>query len=363
MPIDKAGYEATDPHATGPEAVAHAFENQVAYCRDNGAPITALVCEALRELLDTDRGGTVMLRVRKWAGPALADALPLRLAGGLHALHLSGEEPNVAPIYEGLDPNNATGLVADAIERHEPYLLRWLDGPPQTNEAGRSSSFAAAFLWLADQGLPTDFELLELGSSAGINLMMRRYRYELGGVEIGPAGSRMQLKPEWRGDPPPARDFDIVGAQGCDVHPVDLTDPEQALRLKAYIWPEFTERFHRMDAAVEAANRFPPEIERMAADAFLSERLECEQAKATTRVVMHSVVWQYIPEPQRARITELVERAGAKADADRPLAWLSLEANRDTHRHELAVRYWPGGEEWRTIAVAHPHGSWIEWRG
>ena len=46
--------------------------------------------------------------------------------------------------------------------------MPWLDGPPQTNEAGRSANFAAAFLWLVDQGLPADFELMEIGSSAGI---------------------------------------------------------------------------------------------------------------------------------------------------------------------------------------------------
>ena len=202
MPINDAKYDAINPGATGPDAVARAFENQVAYCRDNGAPITALVCEALRELLDTERGGAVMRRVRRWAGPALADALPLRVAGGLHALHLAGEEPSLAPIYEGLGPNNGADVIADAIERHEPFMMPWLDGPPQTNEAGRSSAFAAAFLWLVEQGLPGHFDLLEIGSSAGINLMMRRYRYDLGGVKVGPKSSGLYLSPEWRGEPP-----------------------------------------------------------------------------------------------------------------------------------------------------------------
>ena len=49
---DTAQYEVIDPQARGPEAVSRAFENQVAYCRDNGAPITAAVCQALHELID-----------------------------------------------------------------------------------------------------------------------------------------------------------------------------------------------------------------------------------------------------------------------------------------------------------------------
>lgn len=361
MDASSAKYELMDPQSKGPEAVARAFENQVAYCQSNKAEITASVCQALRELIPGDRGGMVMMRARKWAGPPLADALPLRVAGGLHALHLEGETPELAEIYEGHRVSDITDVIADVLERHEAVLMPWLDGPPQTNEAGRSSNYAAALMWLASKGLPSDFALNEIGSSAGINLMMRRYHYDLGGVEAGPSGAKLRLSPEWRGSPPPAEEFDIVGAQGCDIAPVDLTDPAQALRLKAYIWPEFTERFARMDAAVEAANTMPPEVAREQADAFVERMLAEPLADGTTRVLMHSVVWQYVPEYQRDRITAMMEEAGAKATSDAPLAWISVEANRDTHRHETTVRYWPGGEEWTQLAVAHPHGEWIEW--
>ena len=361
MVLDAAKYELIDPLATGPEAVRTAFLNQVAYCRDNGASKTALVCHALAELLDRDRGGVTMERIRRWAGPALADALPLRIAGGLHALHLKGEEPGVAPIYDGLEPADCTERVAAALETHDHVLLSWLDGPPQTNEAGRSWAFAAAMLWLVDQGCPGDFALYELGSSAGINLMMRRYRFELGGVEAGPVTSRMRIAPEWRGDAPPSGRFDIVEATGCDVAPVDLTNPDQALRLRAYIWPELNERFARMDAAVEAANRFPPEIEKSRAGDFVVKVLQREPRPGVTRMIMHSVVWQYIPEEERKAITAAIEEAGAVAKIESPLAWVMLEANRDTHRHELTVRWWPGCADPVHLATAHPHGSWVEW--
>ena len=48
----EAKYEKVDPQAKGFEAVKRAFANQVAYCRDNGAPVTAEICEALLGLLD-----------------------------------------------------------------------------------------------------------------------------------------------------------------------------------------------------------------------------------------------------------------------------------------------------------------------
>src|SRR3546814_5388749 len=58
---------------------------------------------------------------------------------------------------------------------------------------------------------------------------------------------------------------------------------------------------------------------------------------------MHSIVWQYVPADQQARVTAAMEAAGAQATPERPLAWIALEANRTVHHHELAVRYWPGG--------------------
>ncbi|MEL7728786.1 DUF2332 domain-containing protein [Citromicrobium bathyomarinum] len=360
-------YETVDPQAKGFEAVQRAFANQVAYCRDNGAPVTATICQALYDLLETERGGAVMRRVRKWAGPPLADALPLRLAGGLHALHLADEDPSLSAIYLEQRVSNPAELVADAIERHEAFLMPWLDGPPQTNEAGRSWAYAAAMLWLADKGLSAKFALNEIGSSAGINLMLRRYFFDLGGVTAGPKGAQMRLVPEWRGSPPPDTEYEIVAAQGCDVKPVDLTDPAQALRLKAYIWPEFTERFARMDAAIAAADRMPPEITRETADVFVERVLAQPAEPGVTRVIMHSVVWQYVPEAQREKITEAIEKAGAAATEESPIAWISLEANRDTHRHELTVRYWAGneggGKEWQRLGVAHPHGTWVDWEG
>lgn len=324
MALETAQHEPIDPHASGPAAMRTVFLNQVAYCRDNGAPVTALVCQALLELLDGARGGAVMARIREWAGPPLADALPLRAAGGLHALHLRTLEPGLAPIYAGVQPTDAAERVAAALERQEGFLLPWLEGPPQTNEAGRSWGFAAAMLWLVEQGCPEQFALYELGSSAGINLMMDRYRFELGGVSAGPNDAPMRIAPKWRGPPPPGCAFRIVGAQGCDVAPVDLTNSDQALRLRAYIWPELTERFARMDAAVAEAQRSPPRIVRMHAGDFVAEVLGRAAKSGVTRAIMHSVVWQYLPAAERAGITSAIEAAGALATGDG--AWVEWNA-------------------------------------
>lgn len=355
-------YQPVDMAETGPAAIRTAFANQVLYCRANDAPITARVVAAIGTLIDVPRSGFAR-RIADWQGAPLADALPLRAAGGIHALHLSGTADELAPIYADAEDINDATIVAGVIARHEAALLPWLDGPPQTNEAGRSSSFVAAMLWLADQGLPPSFDCLEIGSSAGINLMIDRYHYDLGGVQVGPRPGAMAFTPEWRGDHPPQHAIAFASLKGCDVAPVDLTDPVQALRLKAYIWPEHHIRFARMEAAIAAATEEPPQLIHANAADFVEAELARPQAEGTTRVLMHSIVWQYVPVGQQARITKAIEAAGARATTEKPLAWIALEANRTVHHHELVVRYWPGGGVPVILGRSHAHGAWVEWIG
>lgn len=357
---ERPKYEFVDINVSGEGAVRTAFANQVAYCENNGAPITARIVAAIWAAIDAGLDNALARRIVEWQGPPLADALPLRVAGGIHALHLSGTEPALSPIYRGIGVDDA-GILREVMRAHEAPLMPWLDGPPQTNEAGRSSNFIAAMLWLARQGLPGRFECLEIGSSAGINLMLERYRYDLGGVEIGPDDPAMRFTPDWKGPQPPDEPIAIVSTRGCDLHPVDLTDPTQALRLKAYIWPEHTVRFERMEAAIRAASERKPDLVEANAADFIEAELAKPQAQGTTRLLMHSIVWQYVPEDQQARITAAMEAAGAEATTDRPLAWVSVEADRTVHRHMLKVRYWPGGQAVTQLAWSHAHGADIEW--
>jgi hypothetical protein len=116
-----------------------------------------------------------------------------------------------------------------------------------------------------------------------------------------------------------------------------------------------------MDAAILLASQQPPDVTAMDAADWVDMRLQVPQDVGVARVFNHSIVWQYIPEDRRQRIHDAIYAAGAKATADQPLAWIMLETNRATFRHELTIRYWPGGEEPHILATAQAHGAWIEW--
>lgn len=343
--------------------VASAIRDQVAHVEHNNAPVTAKICLSLLALME--RNTQLGARIAGWQGAVLADALPLRVAGGLHHLHLTGAETQLADVYSGQisDQSEIDAIVVAIAADHDAALLPWLDGPPQTNEAGRSASFMAGLKWLSGK-LGPRFELNELGASAGINTMMERYHYDLAGVTAGPANSPMQIKPEWRGPPPPDHPVEIVSIQGCDQAPVDLSNPAAALRVKAYVWPEMQERLARMDAAILLASQAAPNVTQMDAADWVDLRLTTPQTSGVTRVIHHSIVWQYIPADRRDRITAAIEAAGSRATADKPLAWMMLETNRKTFRHELSVRYWNGDDDDGAVHLlgqAHAHGAWVEW--
>lgn len=340
--------------------VKEAYANQIAYCRANDATVTARIVAGIASLLDRPNPGAFIERIRDWQGAALKDAVPLRSAGALHGLHMSGRAPELAPLYAG-ESADGLAILGDAIRTNEAFLLPWLDGPPQTNEAGRSANFIAGMLWLAGRGLPAHFECLEIGSSAGINLMIDRYRYDLDGVIVGPSEPVMAFTPEWRGASPPDREIVIASLKGCDVAPLDLTDPAQALWLKSYVWPEHRVRFERIEAAIAAASVKAPDLVKMNAADFVEQQLALPQADGATRLLMHSIVWQYVPEDQQQRIIRAMEAYGQEATPGRGLAWIALEADRTLMQHGLTVRYWPDGEQPQLITAAHAHGAWVEW--
>ncbi len=342
--------------------IAQGIALQAEHCRRNDAPVTARIVQAQIALMGSDTAcGS---RIRDWMGLPLEDAMPLRLAGGFHHLLLTGADGRLEPVYRGAvtDQHEVDAIVLAVTVDHDARVLGWFDSPPQTNEAGRSASFMAGLLWLSGK-LGPRFELNELGASAGINTMMERYAYDLGGVRAGPHDSPMQIIPEWRGPPPPDHPVEIIAIRGCDQAPIDLSDPDAALRVKSYVWPEIQPRLDRMDAAIALAARQAPDVVRADAADWVDQRLAAPQDTGVTRVFHHSIVWQYIPADRRDRIAAAIAAAGAEAIDERPLAWMMLETNRETFRHELRIRHWSGAGDsgWQLLGQAQAHGSWVEW--
>lgn len=323
-----------------------------------GSPFTAVLCAVLGRRIDSRT--EVGRRVLDWPGnpDGWADGLPLRLCGGLHALVRRGDVPRLATCYP---PNPVTHeeefwrAIDKALER--PELLLWLDNPPQTNEVGRSNALMGGLLVVAARfGKP--IHLYELGASAGLNLVLDRYGYDLGGRRAGDTASPLQLKPDWTGAPPPAADVRIAVRRGVDIQPMDVVRDRE--RLLAYVWADQQRRIEQLEIALSLAASDPPPVEQGEAADWVEANIGIDPHPCVARVVMHSVAYQYFPEETQRRIAARMTEAGAQATEEEPLAWLRFEKEEGESQTTLRLTLYADGED-RLLARCQAHGAAIEW--
>jgi hypothetical protein len=341
-------------------AIREHFVHQAAACENLGSPFTARLCRALSQSLD--RSTATGRRVLDWAGHTRADALSLRLCGGLHALVLSGADGELSAVYPPADASDETiaGVLPAVFARNDKGLVRALDSAPQTNEIARSGMLLPGFLTIAQETrLP--LALHEIGSSAGLNLLFDRFRYRYGEMEWGNPTSPVQLSAEVRGIAPPFGDnLEIMSRQGSDIAPIDVHNMADRLRLRSYIWADQAARLSRLDAAIELAAEVGFLLEKEDAVLFVKRKL-AEREPGSAFVLSHSIMWQYIPEISKAEIEAVLRSAGDRATSVTPIAWLRMEPldTRDPHA-TLSLTLWPGGVT-RRLARCDYHGRWIEW--
>ena len=303
-------------------AARAAFVEQAMWCRRLGSPFTAVLCETIGTRID---GSTEVGRhVLGWpADPSpTADNLPARLCEALHYLARRGDARALGQVYPPAPAPQSDALwtvVQAALEKHAATILAWLEIPPQTNELGRPAVLMSGLLTIAARfGMPV--RLLELGSSAGLNLVLDRYGYDLGGCRVGDRGSPLQWKPRWTGPPPSYAAVRIIARQGVDLRPADVSKDGE--KLLAYVLADQPERRARLEAALAIAVADPPPVDRGDAAEWLEQVLPAQPRVGAVRVIMHSMALQYFSAEAQRRITRLIEQCGRDASPEAPLAWL-----------------------------------------
>jgi hypothetical protein len=298
------------------------------YC-DGRSPLYAGICRRLAD--DPQVGGLA---------PDLGWDLPLRLLGGLHYLVLRGDA-----WWDDLD---------GALVAHASFLGRWcVEQDVQTNEVQRSWALLPAFLSLAD-GRP--FDLLELGPSAGLNLLWDRYRYRYASGTWG-SGS-LELAGEDRVSPPAAlftRSVEVVRRRGVDLSPVDVTTEHGALVLQSFVWADQTARLERLRRAIETVRQDPPELVGgdyvEALPALLRER-----ADDALLLVFQTASTMYLDRGQNERLHAALRDGGRTA----PFVYVTTGRAPRDDGYALEVHRYPDGSSER-LAVFDFHGEWLDW--
>jgi hypothetical protein len=353
------------------EGVVEAFRLQADFCGKMGSPLYAELLA--RSADDIERGGPVARVFDGWIGNPIPDAVVLRFAGTAHRLALDGVVPELARHLPSAGGTPQWPAAWDAfigvVESHADELRAALHRHVQTNEVRRSAALLGGFLTVAAaHGLP--LRVLEIGSSAGLNLSWDRYRYELVPIDDaapataprhvwGDVAAPVTIRTGWEG----ARDVFTAGAvvaerAGCDLTPIDVTDPQQVRMLESFIWPDQLERLAQLRAAIGLARRDPPPLTRCGAAAWLEQQLAAPRAGVAT-VLFHSIMWWYLSEAERDRVTALIAAAGGRATPSAPFAWLRLEMM-TAIEPDLRLTVWPGGEE-RLLGRGDGHGRYVRW--
>ncbi|HUA49406.1 MAG TPA: DUF2332 domain-containing protein [Solirubrobacteraceae bacterium] len=327
--------------------------------RSHRSPLYVQLMRAAAE--DIDRGGIV---AELFTGvPAPPGSVPqLRLLAALHHLVLSGRAPELGAFYPSAggdrSPADAWPAASAAIDEHFDTIKVRLGRTVQTNEPGRSAVLFAGLLWLTAR-YQQPIRLLEVGASAGLNLLVDRYAYQVDDHELGTPGSPLRFVDPWAPPPPidlgaAAAALRIVARGGCDVAPMDPRAPDDQLTLLSYIWPDELPRIDRLRAALSVAAEDPVPVTARLGSEWLPEVL-ADRREGELVVVWHSVIRQYVaPEEWAAIERALGERPG--------VVRLSMEPSGAHHARMQLTVHEPAHAPETVLAVCDDHGLPIRWQ-
>ncbi len=317
--------------------------------------------------------------------------IPTLLFAAVHDVLLGGEGHDLAawygsitnparPIGEGDDDPWPLFRELSLDDAHVARSLRTRS--TQTNEVGRCAALLPALAQVSAQapGAPPNgfrpLGLVEVGASAGLNLLIDHYGYcyQPSGQEIN-VGSPLTLACTLRGHvvpPVPAEFPPIASRVGLDVAPVNLSDRLQSRWLVACQWPDQPERIHRARTAIALAHGDPPEVVAGDAVADLAPLVEGVGGYALPVVFATWALSYLTVEHQGAFMAELDRLAGARdltlVLAERPafVSGIDMAPRLDGVADGMAtalVRFdWRAGNRTATrLADLHPHATWLEW--
>ena len=150
--------------------------------------------------------------------------------------------------------------------------------------------------------------------------------------------------------------------EACPAHTYELThSPRRRLdETRSACQPKLKRTLaQRVAAALDFATGRSLEVEKADAADWVEREILKPAAPGMARMFYHTVVWQYLADDTKRRITAALERAGDAATEQAPLAWFRFE-NDGGEGGPMCLTLWPWGET-RDLGRADFHGRWVRW--
>ena len=301
------------------------------------------------------------------AATAQARPVPNLLLAAAHYLLLQSVDHPLAAFYPDLAGEPTTPAAGDPFPPFRGFCLEHKAAIAallatrrvQTNEVRRCACLLPAFAVAARRLGNRPLALIEIGASAGLNLLWDRYRYDYGaGGQCGDPAAPVRLACELRGHlhlPLPAPMPAIATRVGLDIHPIDVCDDDAALWLRALIWPEQRDRAALLSQAIEVARLHRPPLLAGDANALLPGVLANVPGDAAL-CIYHSFTLNQFPSEARERFATLI----AKHATQRNLALIAIEWREPFPSVDLAL-FEDGARADMRLAHCDAHGGWMEW--
>lgn len=187
----------------------------------------------------------------------------------------------------------------------------------QTNEVQRCAYLYPIFSKIQQQ-TKRPLGLLEIGTSAGLQLFVDQYAYEYNGVPFNPINaSSVNISAAVESDEPfrleVTRPLDIGTRLGVDLNIVDLTDEAERSWLNALIWPEHETRRQLLQAAMNEVNLNKVTLIEGDGVTMLQE-LVSRVPEAEMLCIFHTHVANQMSRPVKEELLRQVERIGQTRD-------------------------------------------------
>ena len=305
--------------------------------------------------------------------------LPNLFFAAVHMLLLRGVRHELANFYPSVTDMPAIAedpfphFRSFCLEHAEQIKRTIAERRVQTNVVERCGLLLPAFGIVAERVNYKPLHLVEIGCSAGLNLLWDKYSFNYGtDRSYGDCSSVVQISVELRGEaapPLPDKIPPIAARVGIDLNPIDVWDDDATQWLRALVWPEDDARLRRLNAAMSIAQAAPPTL--MKGDALeLLPGVLADASGDAALIVYHTHTVNQFSAEARQRLDEILSQEGSRRD----LYWISSEYrasprqwltdDTESARPTLRLVSYEGGIRLeRTLARCHHHGRWMEWLG
>ncbi len=301
------------------------------------------------------------------------------ILGSTHYLLLQNPDQELAKYYPSITgkiektDDHLVPLFKDFCLKNKDEIEQLLTTKlVQTNAINRCAYLMPMFNLIAQENDNKPLALIDIGTSASLNLYVDDYQYEylIGDTKksFGPVDSHIKVRSEIRQDlfPTFGEMARIERRIGIDQNPLDLTQDENALWLKSLIWADHLDRFQRMSAAVQMVQDKPKAelLKGSSIDDFKGVVKGINEDM--TLVIFHTHVLYQFSEEARQDFWNWLDELGQERDfyyigAEGFQSW---RAKFDTKDVSVSKTTYKNGEKQsKLIALTNGHANWIEWQG